>query len=248
MDFTNFTTIVRDLLTVAFQKYNITHLTANDVAIQYNLRGRAIGKAGYKRVNGKPSYYLKFNPQAMVINLDDMINDTIPHEVAHTICQIRPDLGHNHDAGWKRVCVSLGGKPDRCYRSDDYRGLPAGKTIKRFSYMVDGEIIPVGPKHHKAIQAGGLVTMKRTNTRILPSMLIGSKTVTPTVINATPSAPKPSLPIPQHSTGTKTERALALMKQFPDYSRAQMIELFITNLDMSKAGAGTYYQNLKKKL
>ena len=47
---------------------------------------------------------------------------------------------------------------------------------------------------------------------------------------------------------TKKERALAIMKKNPGLARKEYIEMFMTEIGMTKAGAGTYYFNCKKAL
>ena len=61
--------------------------------------------------------------------------DTILHEIAHAL--VGP--GHGHDAVWKRMCVKIGAKPQRCFSSDDtvtiagkYRAV-CGGCKKEFS-------------------------------------------------------------------------------------------------------------------
>src|SRR5580704_1150694 len=44
-------------------------------------------------------------------NSDEMIRDTILHEIAHAL--VGP--GHGHDAVWQAKCVEIGAKPERCY-------------------------------------------------------------------------------------------------------------------------------------
>ena len=50
------------------------------------------------------------------------VKDTILHEIAHAIA------GHaaGHGPEWKRVCVRIGCKPERCYSSED-TNIIAGK-------------------------------------------------------------------------------------------------------------------------
>jgi hypothetical protein len=45
---------------------------------------------------------------------------------------------------------------------------------------------------------------------------------------------------------SKKERALLIFKQNPQASRGEIIELFMKELNMTKAGASTYHANCKK--
>jgi predicted SprT family Zn-dependent metalloprotease len=50
------------------------------------------------------------------------VKDTILHEIAHALVGV----GHGHDNVWKRMCVAIGAKPERCYSAED-TNLIAGK-------------------------------------------------------------------------------------------------------------------------
>jgi predicted SprT family Zn-dependent metalloprotease len=56
-------------------------------------------------------------------NSADEIRDTILHEIAHAL--VGP--GHGHDAVWKRKCVEIGARPERCGDAD----MPAGSWQSR---------------------------------------------------------------------------------------------------------------------
>lgn len=48
---------------------------------------------------------LRLPIEQFVTGLDKLIDDTIPHGLAHIVCQLRPDIGHGyqHDAGLNEV-------------------------------------------------------------------------------------------------------------------------------------------------
>lgn len=48
------------------------------------------------------------------VNDEERVKDTILHEIAHALT---PGQGHNWV--WKRKCVEVGCKPERCYTSED---------------------------------------------------------------------------------------------------------------------------------
>jgi hypothetical protein len=59
----------------------------------------------------KPLVLVRINKSAIEQNLQAVLDDVIPHELAHIVCDFRPQHGHshNHDAGWAKVCKRLGG-------------------------------------------------------------------------------------------------------------------------------------------
>lgn len=48
------------------------------------------------------------------VNDEERVTDTILHEIAHALTP-----GHGHDSVWKRKCVEIGCKPERCYTKED---------------------------------------------------------------------------------------------------------------------------------
>lgn len=56
-------------------------------------------------------------------NPETEIRDTILHEMAHAL--VGP--GHGHDQTWKRKCVEIGARPQRCY--DSKIVMPQGKWV-----------------------------------------------------------------------------------------------------------------------
>ena len=60
---------------------------------------------------------IQLNEQLCKENMEDFMNDTIPHEVAHLIAyKVFGDDGHGD--GWKSVMRALGLNPSRCHNYD----------------------------------------------------------------------------------------------------------------------------------
>lgn len=127
--------------------------------IAFNLRGRVAGWAGCKfcaLTRQAKDFTLRFNSEIIQgDHFDDLMNLTVPHEVAHLVCYARPELGRKHDMGWKRVCVALGGNGARTHSYD--------VVVKgRWDYMTDrGNKVSVTKKYHAYVQAGGTLTFKK---------------------------------------------------------------------------------------
>lgn len=128
-------------------------------SIAFNLRGRVAGWAGCKFcmiTRQATQFSLRFNSELIQgKHFDDMMQNTVPHEVAHLVCYARPDLGRKHDSGWRRVCLALGGDGRRCH---DYDVVVKG----RWDYLTDrGNKVSVTKKYHAYVQAGGTLTFKK---------------------------------------------------------------------------------------
>ena len=134
------------------------------VPIRFDLTGRAAGIAGCMRnawTGESSGFFLRFNIAHMRSDTDwpHIINETVPHEVAHTICQAFPRLGKNHDAGWKRVCIALGGNGSRTYSAEDAPEAVARRAP--FVYITtSGARCNVTPIIHRKIQGGQVYIAK----------------------------------------------------------------------------------------
>jgi predicted SprT family Zn-dependent metalloprotease len=120
----------------------------NKVSVQFNLKGRVGGWASAK---GFPRVYsVRFNHDMVMRETDEMVDVVVPHELAHIVCYMKPELGRNHDAGWKRVCTALGGSGDRTHDMAVVYGK--GTT---YEYTTDrGNKVRMNDRLHSRVQAG----------------------------------------------------------------------------------------------
>jgi SprT protein len=127
-------------------------------SIRFDLKGRTAGTA-----SGRFGMYtLRFNHDMLLRELEDMRDDTVPHEIAHLVCFARRELGSNHDRGWQRVCIALGGSGDRTHELDVVYGK--GYT---YEYVTDrGHKVRLGDRYHKAVQAGKAITYRKGLGRV----------------------------------------------------------------------------------
>lgn len=112
--------------------------------IDYSLRGSVAGYANYWK------WQMRINRPLMRDNVQDFINDTIPHELAHLIAfkiygpKIKP-----HGPEWKFVCRKLGYEPNRCHT---LKTTPA-RIHKKYIYTCDcGGSFSFGAKRHRQAQ------------------------------------------------------------------------------------------------
>ena len=91
------------------------HLNFDAVGIRFDLVGRCAGMA--HRRGGH--YFMRFNRDMLNREaFDHILNDTVPHEIAHIVCFMDPRLGRNHDYGWANVCRRLGGTGGRTHNEE----------------------------------------------------------------------------------------------------------------------------------
>ena len=129
-------------------------LDMSKVQIRFDLRGRAAGQA-YRR---GMQYGVRFNRDMLTREaFDHVLNNTVPHEIAHIACFMNPNLGSNHNRGWERVCVALGGSGATRHQEDVVMGK--GTT---YEYITDmGHSVRIGDRHHRHVQAGGTLKFRK---------------------------------------------------------------------------------------
>lgn len=130
----------------------------SDVVVRFDLKGVAAGMAGYQGRFGKMNYYLRFNTVMIAgEGFDHVLNDTVPHEIAHMVCFKNPKLGSGHNGGWARVCRELGGTGKRCH--DEEVVYAKGRT---YEYTcTKGTKQRFSEARHKKIQRGVTYSLRR---------------------------------------------------------------------------------------
>lgn len=102
-----------------------------DVTIEFSIKGwRVAGQA--KVIRGRK--YLRFHPKAVSDYLQDTLNNTVPHEVAHLVCY-ELGWGFNHGLFWRNTDISLGGNGSRTHNMDLGRPDMATRLAKRAARM-----------------------------------------------------------------------------------------------------------------
>lgn len=88
----------------------------HEIYVTYDLGGKTAGTA-CREDSGR--FHIQYNPMIMVENLQEFLNDTVPHEVAHLIAdeffkEMWPK-GVDHSSLWKFVMIKFGKNPQRCH-------------------------------------------------------------------------------------------------------------------------------------
>jgi len=127
----------------------IYNISLGHVEIKYNIRTNStiVGQAS---MSGD-SLKLRFQRRALENHYEYMVKETIPHEVAHLVTYVRPDLGCSHDTGWKAICQALGGE-GRTYH--DLKNV-----VKTYQYVSDtGAIVDLSIIRHNKLQKGKVIS------------------------------------------------------------------------------------------
>ena len=149
---------VEELINLANEKYN---LQIPQPQVSFNVKGYRV--AGYARRVG-PLYFINLNAEACEKYPDEMMNDTIPHEVAHIVCFFHPALGKNHDAGWKRVCRAIGGSGSRTASMK----LTPARNIRKWLYRDScGKVREVTTNRHNRMRKFGTQYRFRDNGGVI---------------------------------------------------------------------------------
>ena len=152
--------------------------------IRFDLRGRAAGQAGRRGFQ----YFMRFNKD-MIMNQswDNLLNDTVPHELAHVICFANgSDFGHG--VFWRRTCQELGGSGERCHT--EAVTYAKGRT---YVYTTStGHTVNLSETKHRRIQAGSSYIFRERNKGRLDSTCAYSLLGTTTI--AKPAAPAKTAP------------------------------------------------------
>lgn len=94
--------------------------------VSFYLRGATAGTATLQK------NHIRINPALYIRNKKDMLEQTVPHEVAHLVAwRVFHDKGHQ--AGWKSVMGHFGLKADRCHTMD-VSEVKQAYTRRRFLY------------------------------------------------------------------------------------------------------------------
>ena len=137
---------IEELVKLAKTKYDVDMPA---IQVRLDLKGRTAGMA-----------IRKGQQLTMRLNIDMIkgdsweyiLNDTIPHEMAHLVCFVNPALGRNHDWGWQMVCRGLGGTGKRCH--DQEVKYAKGNT---YDYTTStGHVIALSSIRHRKVQQGAV--------------------------------------------------------------------------------------------
>lgn len=228
------------------------------VRVLFDLKGRAAGMAVRRGI----AYSIRFNADMLHREaFEHVLNHTVPHEYAHIICMMVPRLGSDHDSGWRRVCLSLGGNGQTRHSED----VVFGKGVTYEYTTTSGHPVRVSQIMHKKIQLGERYTCGKKGSltaacshiivgakgRTLQTPVVPTKTTNPIVTQARQSytigqAHEPKASPVSFPTGT-SKAAIARAIMLAGHSRLQPYEVIIDAIVLAtghtKALAKAYYKN-----
>ena len=143
------------------------------LSIECNLKGQSAGKIEFRmhRPSHKPQIRLRFNLQAAELDPEDMLNNTIPHEVAHLVVKLCPHQFNQapHGKDWQSICKVLGGDAKTYHK---LKLVPA-RQQKRWHYLDDqGQPHQLSTIRHKRLQKGIIYKVKASGAAIQASGFI----------------------------------------------------------------------------
>lgn len=103
------------------------------IPVRFDLKGRA---AGMYRVQGGERW-IRYNPHLFAKFFQDNLTQTVPHEVAHYVCDCLHGLRNirPHGREWQGIMRTLGAEP-RATGDYDLEGIPLRRQ-RRFSYRCE---------------------------------------------------------------------------------------------------------------
>ena len=206
---------------------------------------------------------VNYNAVLLVENGDNFIARTVPHEIAHWVDkQINPDNFTStittdrhgnlrrtkrelHGQSFKFIMGTVLGAKDTstCHRFDTTNSK-IHKTTTKYVYVCHtcGEEMHLGHKRHKRMSSGQtrywLKSCGPSHHFVYHKKLV-KRPPTQTSHRAAADAPRP-----KRSGTSKLDKCRAIFDI--DKGRAWNIQAFM-DMGCSKAGASTYYQNIKKE-
>jgi predicted SprT family Zn-dependent metalloprotease len=219
------------------------------VTIGFNLRGRVAGYASRRGRGIHVQYGMRFNTDMMQNqSWDHIINDTVPHEVAHIVCFVTGrDRGHGRN--WMRLCQQLGGTG--ATRHSEEVVYAKGNT---YVYTTTtGARVNVSQTIHRKIQMGSQYIWKRGGevNRGCAYNLLGQEPVAPTVV-PTKEVPFASLlPAAPKVVGGKSKadqyRARVAAAAAAGESDEVVIQFGITVLGMTRQLSRAYLKAIRAR-
>ncbi len=238
---------VNEVCALATKLYGVD---LSNLQLRFDLKGRAAGQA---QLTGQRQIVVRLNDGMLHhTGADHVINNTVPHEIAHIVCFLRRELGHGHDAGWQRVCLALGGNGETRHKEE----VVFGKGLTYEYTATCGTKVRISERIHRSIQAGAGRMLRRTRGRINQSCafeIVGASgrhfdaPVQAAPVQAAPVQAAPVQRAVKRDVGTASKAELIRARIAQAKARCEPPELVVQFgvdvLSMTRALASTYVKN-----
>jgi predicted SprT family Zn-dependent metalloprotease len=129
---------IKEFANEQLKKWGLTGSYDNDWCMVWDTKAvRRYGQCRY----GKQE--IGITKQLANINSLEESKDVVLHEIAHALT----GPGHGHDATWKRMCIKVGARPERCYTPESNGGDV--KTLKGKYQLINKETGKVYKEYYR---------------------------------------------------------------------------------------------------
>lgn len=129
---------------------DIFGIRATPLEISFDLKGRAAGMYRVRKNLFQQKREIRYNPAIFARYFEDNLENTVPHEVAHLVCDLLYGLNRikPHGDEWKQV-MSAFGADARVTASYDLKDIPIRK-LKMYPYRCScGEQLLSSIRHNR---------------------------------------------------------------------------------------------------
>lgn len=154
---------IHEVILKADNELNLTGKVSDyKLLVEFPKSSSYLGRARISpnKISKKYELRIELNKHALEEKFEHMMEDVIPHEVAHLVCyanyHVRGKKIKPHGREWKAICSRLGGRP-AAISKEKYSTLESAKkrTIYRYVYTLDdGSNVMIPGPTHKKIQLG----------------------------------------------------------------------------------------------
>tara|TARA_R110000851_G_scaffold218427_4_gene371351 strand:+ start:1071 stop:1646 length:576 start_codon:yes stop_codon:yes gene_type:complete len=162
---------VKEVMQLARDSFPRFTLANSDLPIVFFKTGSSAGHVKYTSLGwGKQVFNLELNTVGFESDFDQMMDDTIPHEIAHVV-EAFIHGESSHGPRWNRIAKQLGCSGERCHEMDMSK---ATRKRNRAIYIATcGTTVKVTMNRHNKIQKGDTSIVKATRGRLTANEFTG---------------------------------------------------------------------------
>lgn len=165
------------ILEQASNAYCLPASELSKLEVSTDLRGRAAGKVEFKLSARRniEKIRMRFNLEAANFSLEHMLEDVIPHEIAHLVVYLQngTKTSRPHCNRWRQVCIALGGSGDVTHKLP----LANARQQRRWLYQdtLGGEH-SLSTVRHNRLQKGARYLLRVNGAEIAADGFVGEAT------------------------------------------------------------------------